>query len=212
MWETGNHDSRLPVLETGKLERNCTVARPVPFRPDKASEAITAPLHDNRPHAPVRIYDQTFLALIDTGAARSYIGNRVHQHCDQQGVPNKTATARIIQLANGEVITVDRAYLLEFDVGNTRFQEWLGWGNWDYLPDLLGDVVFGMDILSQHDFAISPATATVRLGNTVVSTDPSLPPNPLGSMALKISICADILTDCGPADAAIEEKASLSMD
>ncbi|KAJ8910889.1 hypothetical protein NQ315_014217 [Exocentrus adspersus] len=67
---------------------------PVPFRPAKASEAVTAPPDDNRPHVPVRIYDQTFLALIDTGAARSYIGNRVHQHCDQQGVPNKTATTQ----------------------------------------------------------------------------------------------------------------------
>ncbi|KAJ8910348.1 hypothetical protein NQ315_004547 [Exocentrus adspersus] len=132
----------------------------------KASESVTAPPDDNRPHVPVRIYDQTFLALIDTGAARSYIGNRVHQHCDQQKVPNKTATARIIQLANGDVTTVDRAYQLEFSVGNTRFKEWL-----DYLPDLLGDVVFGMDLLSQHDFTISPATATVWLGNTVVSTE-----------------------------------------
>ncbi|KAJ8913247.1 hypothetical protein NQ315_012865, partial [Exocentrus adspersus] len=163
------------------LQRNCAV-RPVPYRPVEILETVITPEHDNRPHVPVRIRNQTFLALVDTGSARSYIGNRVHWHCDQLGVPNKAATAPNIQLANGKVATVVRAYHLEFYVAAKRFEEWL-----DYLPDLSCDLVLGMDILSQHDFVISPAAATVRLDNTVVSTRSPPPPNPLGTMAPHIS-------------------------
>ncbi|KAJ8915465.1 hypothetical protein NQ315_003228 [Exocentrus adspersus] len=163
------------------LQRNCAV-RPVPYRPVEILETVITPKHDNRPHVPVRIRNQTFLALVDTGSARSYIGNRVHWHCDQLGVPNKAATAPNIQLANGKVATVVRAYHLEFYVAAKRFEEWL-----DYLPDLSCDLVLGMDILSQHDFVISPAAATVRLDNTVVSTRSPPPPNPLGTMAPHIS-------------------------
>ncbi|KAJ8912092.1 hypothetical protein NQ315_012840 [Exocentrus adspersus] len=162
-------------------DRNCAV-RPVPYRPVEILETVITPEHDNRPHVPVRIRNQTFLALVDTGSARSYIGNRVHRHCDQLGVPNQAATAPNIQLANGKVATVVRAYHLEFYVAAKRFEEWL-----DYLPDLSCDLVLGMDILSQHDFVISPAAATVRLDNTVVSTRSPPPPNPLGTMAPHIS-------------------------
>ncbi|KAJ8914352.1 hypothetical protein NQ315_011340, partial [Exocentrus adspersus] len=163
------------------LQRNCAV-RPVPYRPVEILETVITPEHDNRPHVPVRIRNQTFLALVDTGSARSYIGNRVHRHCDQLGVPSQAATAPNIQLANGKVATVVRAYHLEFYVAAKRFEEWL-----DYLPDLSCDLVLGMDILSQHDFVISPAAATVRLDNTVVSTRSPPPPNPLGTMAPHIS-------------------------
>ncbi|XP_018578275.1 uncharacterized protein LOC108916491 [Anoplophora glabripennis] len=170
MWTVWNHDKGLLMFPVGKLDRNRTVTRPVPFRPSLGSQTISAHHPDNRPHVPIRIQGKTFLALIDTGAARSYVGDRIRQ----LGLHYETATAPAVQLANGNLVTVTEVYQIQFRIRNKEFDERL----W-YLPNLSSDVVLGMDILRKHNFLINPSAATVSLDNTVISSTPSPDVDPL---------------------------------
>ncbi|KAJ8972286.1 hypothetical protein NQ314_000244 [Rhamnusium bicolor] len=71
------------MSENGKLNGDRTVTRQVRSRNMTASVDTTAVRLDNRPHVKVQMFGRTFSALVDTGAVRSYLGDRIKEVCDQ---------------------------------------------------------------------------------------------------------------------------------
>ncbi|KAJ8942996.1 hypothetical protein NQ314_009845, partial [Rhamnusium bicolor] len=137
---------------------------------------------DNRPHVKVQMFGRTFSALVDTGAVRSYLGDRIKEVCDQLHIAADDVTVPAAQLANGRLATVTRAYRIDFLIGEDSFSECLF-----HLRNLSSDLVLGMDILSQYRFQINPSAGTVLLNDRPISEPLAAPSSPLGGISLTLS-------------------------
>ncbi|KAJ8930356.1 hypothetical protein NQ314_016853, partial [Rhamnusium bicolor] len=142
----------------------------------------TAVRPDNRPHVKVQMFGRTFSALVDTGAVRSYLGDRIKEVCDQLHIAADDVTVPTAQLANGRLATVTRAYRIDFLIGEDSFSECLF-----HLTNLSSDLVLGMDILSQYRFQINPSAGTMLLNDRPISEPLAAPSSPLGGISLTLS-------------------------
>ncbi|KAJ8951996.1 hypothetical protein NQ314_007614 [Rhamnusium bicolor] len=81
---TGHFRSEVSFpAQNGKLNGDRTDTRQVRSRNMTASVDTAAARPDNRPHVKVQMFGRTFSALVDTGAVRSYLGDRIQEVCDQ---------------------------------------------------------------------------------------------------------------------------------
>lgn len=78
---------------------------PVRALPVLASQNALLPT-DNRPYVPVKIYTTEFLALVDTGAVRSYVGAVIRQLCMENGCTTSHPSVTNAKVANGSVIGI----------------------------------------------------------------------------------------------------------
>lgn len=114
---------------------------------------------DNRPYIPVKVFDTEFLELVDTGAARSYVGAVVRQLClKNASTPLYPAVANA-KVANGSTVDITEAFRIEMTFESyPTITEVL-----HYLPGLTAFLVIGMDILEKHPFRVDLQAKTVGL-------------------------------------------------
>jgi len=128
------------------LQPNVTVPTvPVPSVADiPAVTALNAFLTThNRPHISVKMFDAEFMALVDTGVARSYVGAVVRQLCLRHDCTPLRPTVENAKVANGSKVDITKAFRVKLTFeGLPSVTEVL-----HYLPGLTVFMVLGMDIL-----------------------------------------------------------------
>lgn len=180
LWPARHYDARLSVPPVGKLNGGCTTARPAQHHDPVASQKSAAP-RDTRMHVPVQIFGETFFALIDTGAIRSYISDKIYDLCNRHGHTGNTVTSSHAQLADSSIITVTKSFMLRLVVADQVITESLF-----HLPKLSSDVVFGMDILREY-FALDLVTDTVSVRHRPTPKRGTNQIEPLGEIAETLS-------------------------
>jgi transposase InsO family protein len=110
--------------------------RPLPEKPD------------HRPHVTTQILGEWYSALVDTGAAGSFIGDSLRDKCYRHLRP-VTPTIQSARMANGQVDTITEAYWISLKIGTRTIQ-----GKFHHLPHLPSDLVLGIDVLRQYPFSI----------------------------------------------------------
>jgi transposase InsO family protein len=110
--------------------------RPLPEKPD------------HRPHVTTQILGEWYSALVDTGAAGSFIGDSLRDKCYRHLRP-ATPTIQSARMANGQVDTITEAYWISLKIGTRTIQ-----GKFHHLPHLPSDLVLGIDVLRQYPFSI----------------------------------------------------------
>ena len=119
---------------------------------------------DFRPHVEVTFQDITYTALVDTGAASSYVGDSLADQCRKFRSNKVTPTISFAKVADGHLSAVTEAYRPTLKIGCQTITETL-----NYLPNLAAEVILGMDILRQHGFSIDLSTADVYLNGKLLS-------------------------------------------
>lgn len=121
----------------------------------------------NRPCIKVRIGQKTCNALIDTGATHSFIADDVAAYCRTMGLPKVQPTLSSVKLASQKIVHLVEAYQVRMTIGSTTFTKVI-----PHLPQLVTDVVIGMDLLLQFQAQIDLATnqLTWTEGPAVVSS------------------------------------------
>ena len=107
----------------------------------------------NRPCIKVRIGQKTCNALIDTGATHSFIADDVAAYCRTMGLPKVQPTLSSVKLASQKIVHLVEAYQVRMTIGSTTFTKVM-----PHLPQLVTDVVIGMDLLLQFQAQIDLAT------------------------------------------------------
>lgn len=121
-----------------------------------------------------------FSALLDTGAARSYCGNRLAKTCQTAGIPAVPYPNCIARTANGTTVRIPAFYQLELQINGRIFSELLA-----YLPNLSSDLVLGMDFMRKRGVKVDLKTNEIYLDgeqvgqrifdSPIVSLDPKEP-------------------------------------
>ena len=137
-------------LYPGKRERGCTASRPQQ-RPSDETSPIIVPLKfpDNRPHVSVTLFDIVYDALLDTGAAGTFIGNEAVTLLNQRNVLPLVAPRVLTRMANGDIIPSVGSYSLEMKIGGIPVNIRAA-----YLPNLATAMVLGMDFLHANAIAV----------------------------------------------------------
>lgn len=149
----------------GKLAQRCTqtsVQRG--SLTNRSSETTPILRYDNRPTLKIRYRNIEYTALLDTGAANSFIGKNLTQMCRNSKATVVKPTLRGATLANGTNESISEAYKIKFQIGNQVLNE-----VFHTLESLVPEVVIGMDILRKHRFNIDLQTPQVRLNGQVVT-------------------------------------------
>lgn len=99
--------------------------------------------NDARLYEPITLEDNTYCALIDTGASRSFIGEKVFNEIIKHGIAELKPANIMARFADGSrskiLGTVDLKILFYGKTVNVTFR---------VLPNLDSDLLFGLDILS----------------------------------------------------------------
>ena len=135
-------------------------------QPENPIETAPTNPRENRPHISVEVGGRAYVALIDTGAAISFIGDRLLQEGGNKLAP-VPPPIHTVRLADNSVVTVLSSlssFRVPMKIGDTVLRE-----NLTYLPNLSTEVVLGMDILSRHDFRMTLSNGAVFLGEQEIS-------------------------------------------
>jgi len=105
------------------------------------------------------MFDTECMALVDPGAARSYVGAVVRQLCLRHECTPLRPTVENAKVANGSKVDITEAFRVKLTFeGYPSVTEVLY-----YLPGLTVFMVLGMDILGKHPFHVNLQTRAVRL-------------------------------------------------
>ncbi|XP_030751011.1 uncharacterized protein LOC115878604 [Sitophilus oryzae] len=163
--------------KTGVLSRNCPCVSPrkrEPNRTEISQEQHYSPTEiveelpqiirqEIRPVVKIRYRNTDYLALLDTGAAHSYIGKKLTEQCQtSKAIPVKP-TVKGARLANGATESISTAFRMKIQVGEQSLNE-----VFHSLKDLVSDMIIGMDILGKHDFQIDLRTRQIRLNAKLI--------------------------------------------
>jgi hypothetical protein len=105
----------------------------------------------------VQIIGELHAALVDTGAAGSFIGDHLRDKCYRHLRP-ANPTIQSARMANDQVHAITEAYWISLKVGTTTIR-----GKFHYLPHLPSDIVLGIDILRRYPFTIDLGRGSVSL-------------------------------------------------
>lgn len=120
---------------------------------------------ENRMFVNVEIFNNSFQALIDTGACVSYIGNEVAEFLQGKGVRPKKITGRSsAALADGSVVPVKECFEFPFAVQGVDYA-----GNWCLVPSLTSVMIIGMDMLESMGARIDVVKRRITFGKPEVS-------------------------------------------
>lgn len=122
---------------------------------------MTSSREDRRPYVQVWIQDRPFLALIDSGASRSFIGQEVVSLCTKlklKPLQNIRPSPPSAVMADGTVVPVPSAYKFNFNV-ETHLMEAV----FLFLPALTVDIILGVDVLATYGFSIDHTSNTVSI-------------------------------------------------
>jgi predicted aspartyl protease len=135
-------------VSVGKRLRLCTLGEPVQPPPTPPNDRPLPEKPDHRPHVTTQILGEWYSALVDTGAAGSFIGDSLRDKCYRHLRP-VTPTIQSARMANGQVDTITEAYWISLKIGTRTIQ-----GKFHHLPHLPSDLVLGIDVLRQYPFSI----------------------------------------------------------
>jgi hypothetical protein len=164
--------------QTGNASGLCALEKPVPSPPTPPNDRPFTEESDHRPHVTVQILGELHAALVDTGAAGSFIGDHTRDKCNRHLRP-ANPTIQSARMANDQVDAITEAYWISLKVGTTTIR-----GKFHYLPHLPSDIVLGIDILRRYPFTIDleKGSASLRAPAAVKTVQPT-PAHP----ALQIS-------------------------
>lgn len=128
---------------------------------------------DSRFHEPIKIGDETFFALLDTGASRSYMNETVYNEILKQGIAEMKPANMIARFADGRRTNiagiVDLKLIFNGKKINITFR---------ILPNSDSDLLFGIDILTatsyQFDFDKMASTVSESVNNKRVNVENAL--------------------------------------
>jgi transposase InsO family protein len=135
-------------VSVGKRPRLCTLGEPVQPPPTPPNDRPLPEKPDHRPHVTTQILGEWYSALVDTGAAGSFIGDSLRDKCYRHLRP-VTPTIQSARMANGQVDTITEAYWISLKIGTRTIR-----GKFHHLPHLPSDLVLGIDVLRQYPFSI----------------------------------------------------------
>ncbi|XP_030752316.1 uncharacterized protein LOC115879552 isoform X2 [Sitophilus oryzae] len=178
--KTGVLSRNCPCVSPGNLESNRTeIFHEQQYSPTEIVEEPAQIIRQEiRPVVKIRYRNTDYLALLDTGAAHSYIGKKLTEQCQtSKAIPVKP-TVKGARLANGATESISTAFRMKIQVGEQSLNE-----VFHSLKDLVSDMIIGMDILGKHDFQIDLRTRQIRLNAKLIrSSAESLQVNPKKSV------------------------------
>jgi hypothetical protein len=156
-------------VSTGKRPRLCTLGEPVQPPPTPPNDRPLPEQSDHRPHVNTQILGEWYVALVDTGAAGSFIGDHLRDRCNRHLRP-VAPTIQSARMANGQVDTITEAYWISLRIGTTTIQ-----GKFHHLPHLPSDLVLGIDLLRRYPFSIDlkEGSASLRPPTTADEVQPT---------------------------------------
>jgi transposase InsO family protein len=158
-------------VSTGKRPRLCTLGEPVQPPPTPPNDRPLPEQSDHRPHVNTQILGEWYAALVDTGAAGSFIGDHLRDKCNRHLRP-VAPTIQSARMANGQVDTITEAYWISLRIGTTTIQ-----GKFHHLPHLPSDLVLGIDLLRRYPFSIDlkEGSASLRPPTAADEVQPTQP-------------------------------------
>jgi transposase InsO family protein len=158
-------------VSTGKRPRLCTLGEPVQPPPTPPNDRPLPEQSDHRPHVNTQILGEWYAALVDTGAAGSFIGDHLREKCNRHLRP-VTPTIQSARMANGQVDTITEAYWISLQIGTTSIR-----GKFHHLPHLPSDLVLGIDLLRRYPFSIDlkEGSASLRPPTAADEVQPTQP-------------------------------------
>uniref|UniRef100_A0A1Y1K1B2 Reverse transcriptase domain-containing protein n=3 Tax=Photinus pyralis TaxID=7054 RepID=A0A1Y1K1B2_PHOPY len=121
------------------------------------------PDEDCRLFMTIGIFGNPFLALIDTGAARSYIGNKVVELLKHKKMLPAAGQAITVQLADGTEVNTKGRCRVPSQIGGNHMEL-----EYQHLPGLTSDIIIGMDFLIQKDVQLNFRQKTMKLFDEVI--------------------------------------------
>lgn len=112
---------------------------------------------DHRLFLKLQVFQQNILALIDTGAARTYMGPIMWQALERNNIRATSQQPTLVQLAEGSMVSTQGLYEVQVYV-NDRPMEL----QCQYLPTLTTDLVLGLDFLESHQAIIDTYRRTLH--------------------------------------------------
>jgi hypothetical protein len=166
------HVQGMPV-PIGKRPRPCALGETVQPPPTPPNDRPLPEEPDHRPHVTAQILGELYAALVDTGAAGSFIGDLLRDKCYRHLRP-VTPTIQSARMANGQVDTITEAYWISLKIGASTIQ-----GKFHHLPHLPSHLVLGIDIPRRYPFTIDlkGGSASLRSPDVVdaVQSTPTCP-------------------------------------
>jgi hypothetical protein len=135
------HVQGMPV-PIGKRPKPCALGETVQPPPTPPNDRPLPEEPDHRPHVTAQILGELYAALVDTGAAGSFIGDSLRDKCYRHLRP-VTPTIQSARMANGQVDTITEAYWISLKIGASTIQ-----GKFHHL------LVLGIDIPRRYPFTI----------------------------------------------------------
>jgi hypothetical protein len=156
-------------VSTGKRPRLCTLGEPVQPPPTPPNDRPLPEQSDHRPHVTTQILGEWYAALLDTGAAGSFIGDHIRDKCNRHLRP-VTPTIQSARMANGQVDTIIEAYWISLQIGTTTIRK-----KFHQLPHLPSDLVLDIDLLRRYPFSIDlkEGSASLRPPTTADEVQPT---------------------------------------
>lgn len=149
------------------------------FIPPKVASSVQMDTSENRPHVVISHRGLPYTALIDTGAVKSYIGDRIADRCHTDGVELLRSPVSLAKMANGDLINIPGAYVIDFTLGDNQFTE-----EFAYLPRLTTDVVLGMDFLGKRCFTLNLGNHALYLDGRLLLPTPTIETvSPIGGLS-----------------------------
>lgn len=114
---------------------------------------------DNRPHIHVKIFDEVFIALLDSGANRSVMGRQASYLLDKFNLQTTDSHVTILTTADGTAQDVLGTVEVPLLVGNTvKLIDFL------VVPSLAHGIILGSDFCEYFDISVDFKTRTWRSG------------------------------------------------
>ncbi|KAH0815056.1 hypothetical protein GEV33_007735 [Tenebrio molitor] len=160
---------------TGPAKIFCSRCRkegePVQPPPTPPNDRPLPEQSDHRPHVNTQILGEWYAALVDTGAAGSFIGDHLRDKCNRHLRP-VTPTIQSARMANGQVDTITEAYWISLQIGTTTIR-----GKFHHLPHLPSDLVLGIDLQRRYPFSIDlkEGSASLRSPTAADEVQPTQP-------------------------------------
>lgn len=166
--KAGVHAGDCPCVNPGNLEQSRTeIFHEQHYSPTEIVEESPQILRQEvRPVVKIRYRNTDYLALLDTGAAHSYIGKKLTEQCQSSKAVPVKPTVRGARLANGATESISTAFRMKIQIGDQSLNE-----VFHSLEELVSDMIIGMDILAKHDFQIDLRTRQIRLNAKLVSAE-----------------------------------------
>uniref|UniRef100_A0A1Y1JZI4 Uncharacterized protein n=1 Tax=Photinus pyralis TaxID=7054 RepID=A0A1Y1JZI4_PHOPY len=164
-----NQGSLQNLAENPEIVPESATEIPVPEMFPESAVLQTKQMRDHRLFLKVNIFQQVILALIDTGAARTYMGTKVLKIIKRNKILPVHSNSSSVQLAEGSVVQTLGLYQFPICIQQHEVQL-----ECQLLPSLTSDLIIGLDFLELHLISLNLGRRTLVLRSEEIQLESNI--------------------------------------